>query len=197
MPMAVAVPSLMLGQLPSHVAWCREEKDSCSLAAVSLSVRRKRQALLWAAHDLPADALCLVAVPDRPAALLLCPSYIMYCQQVSECVSTTSVTVNCYGLGPVSSHWLLVPSSPFLWLTTSWPSSNFVGVMHTEWSAYCRSQHPWCAWRAAAPAGVQSGCGATPHYGCTCRPPVRTQCSPRGGSQGKPWETWDPHPTPT
>lgn len=50
--------------------------------AVSLSVRRKRQTVLWSARGLPSDAFALVAVPDRPAALVLCPHVILYCHQV-------------------------------------------------------------------------------------------------------------------
>lgn len=52
------------------------------LTAVSLSIRRKRQTILWVSTGLPADAFALVAVPDKAAALLLCPNYLLYCQQV-------------------------------------------------------------------------------------------------------------------
>lgn len=69
-------PSLLFTPVP------RERKDTCALTAISLSVRRKKQAVLWATHGLPSDALALVPVPERPAALLLTPSYILYCQQV-------------------------------------------------------------------------------------------------------------------
>lgn len=64
---------------------CRERKDTCVLTAVSLSIRRKKQTVLWVSTGLPADAFALVAVPDKAAALLLCPNYILYCQQVRVC----------------------------------------------------------------------------------------------------------------
>jgi hypothetical protein len=54
----------------------RERKDSCVLTAVSLSIRRKKQTVLWVSAGLPADAFGLLAVPGKAAALLL------YCQQV-------------------------------------------------------------------------------------------------------------------
>lgn len=45
-------------------------------------MRRKKAAVLWASSGLPADAYALVAVPDRPAALVLCPCYVVLVQQV-------------------------------------------------------------------------------------------------------------------
>ncbi len=39
------------------------------------------QAVLWERAGLPADALALVAVPGRPAALLITPVALLLCQQ--------------------------------------------------------------------------------------------------------------------
>ncbi len=49
---------------------------------MSLSIRRKKQAVLWVSAGLPSDALRLVAVPGRPAVLLLTPVAVFVLQQV-------------------------------------------------------------------------------------------------------------------
>lgn len=79
------------------------------LTAVSLSIRRKKQTILWVSTGLPADAFALVAVPDKAAALLLCPNYILYCQQVRQDGCACGFLRVCY-----SKWWLCQRQQPFV-----------------------------------------------------------------------------------
>lgn len=60
------------------------------MTAVSLSIRRKKQSVLWSSSGLPADAYAVVAVPDKPAVLVLCLDYVVYCQQGLQYAVVTS-----------------------------------------------------------------------------------------------------------
>lgn len=60
----------------------RERKDTCALTAISISIRLKRHTLLWRAARLPYDSYRLVAVPNRPAVLVVSPNVVMLCSQV-------------------------------------------------------------------------------------------------------------------
>lgn len=62
----------------------RERKDTCVVTAVNLAIRRKKLSVLWSTSGLPADAFSVVAVPDKPAALVLCLNHVVYCHQVGQ-----------------------------------------------------------------------------------------------------------------
>lgn len=67
---------------PTWAARLRERKDTCAVAAVCISLRRKRHTVLWREAGLPFDAQRLVAVPGRTAALVLCSNMVVYVSQV-------------------------------------------------------------------------------------------------------------------
>ncbi|GFH12787.1 uncharacterized protein HaLaN_08537, partial [Haematococcus lacustris] len=62
-----------------------------------MSVLGLKQTVLWSSQGLPADAALLVPCPSKPAALLLCPSYILFVQQGSQ----VAVVVNSRGVAGV------------------------------------------------------------------------------------------------
>ncbi|GLI63467.1 hypothetical protein VaNZ11_006441, partial [Volvox africanus] len=69
---------------PTWVGRLRERKDTCCLTAVSISLRLKRHTILWKMASLPYDCYKLLAVPYRPAVLVLSPNLIMICSQTSQ-----------------------------------------------------------------------------------------------------------------
>ncbi|GIL66196.1 hypothetical protein Vafri_19806, partial [Volvox africanus] len=69
---------------PTWVGRLRERKDTCCLTAVSISLRLKRHTILWKMASLPYDCYKLLAVPYRPAVLVLSPNLLMICSQTSQ-----------------------------------------------------------------------------------------------------------------
>ena len=60
---------------------CRERKDTCAVAALSLTLRQRKQHVLWRFSGLPSACHAVVAVPGRPAGLIVSQSHIMYIAQ--------------------------------------------------------------------------------------------------------------------
>lgn len=78
---------LLYESSPTWAGRLRERKDTCAVAAVSVSLRRKRHTVLWQESGLPFDATKLVAVPGRTAALVLTSNMVLYMSQVSRCTA--------------------------------------------------------------------------------------------------------------
>ncbi|EFJ51734.1 hypothetical protein VOLCADRAFT_87503 [Volvox carteri f. nagariensis] len=69
---------------PTWVGMLRERKDTCCLAAISISLRLKRHTILWKLASLPYDCFKLLAVPYRPAVLVISPNLLLLCSQASQ-----------------------------------------------------------------------------------------------------------------
>jgi len=54
-----------------------QRKDTCAVAALSISAQRKRQPVLWSARRLPSDAFAVAAAPHG-GVLVLTPSLLIY-----------------------------------------------------------------------------------------------------------------------
>ncbi|GLC77555.1 hypothetical protein PLESTF_001954700, partial [Pleodorina starrii] len=69
---------------PTWVGRLRERKDTCCLTAISISLRLKRHTILWKMAGLPYDCYKLLAVPYRPAVLVISPNLLLLCSQASQ-----------------------------------------------------------------------------------------------------------------
>ncbi|KXZ43815.1 hypothetical protein GPECTOR_80g175 [Gonium pectorale] len=69
---------------PTWAGRLRERKDTCCLTAISISLRLKRHTLLWKVGGLPYDSYQLLAVPYRPAVLVISPNLIVLSSQASQ-----------------------------------------------------------------------------------------------------------------
>lgn len=92
---ASACDSIRTGQIASADRPClpvcllgvphrlKEARDVCSLSALSINMRKKRQPVIWSVPKLPSDACSLMAVP-RGGVLVLSQNLLMYYAQVGQ-----------------------------------------------------------------------------------------------------------------
>eukprot|EP00798_Chlamydomonas_sp_ICE-L_P015929 gene15929-22063_t len=98
---------------PTWVGRYRDKKDTCALVAISLSLRRQRYTKLWSADALPSTSFAILALPDRPAALVLSMNHIMYYSQGQS----SAVAVNSFafpGILPPKLEFNLQVEAPHL-----------------------------------------------------------------------------------
>ena len=74
-------PPLPRDTSPPPTRRLAESRDACSLSALSINMRKKRQPVIWSVPHLPADACGLMAVP-RGGVLVLSQNLLLYYAQV-------------------------------------------------------------------------------------------------------------------
>ncbi|GFR46062.1 hypothetical protein Agub_g7532, partial [Astrephomene gubernaculifera] len=120
----------------------RERKDTCCLAAISISLRLKRHTLLWKVAGLPYDSYKLLPVPYKAAVLVVSPNLLVLSSQASQ----HAAALNSFALpGEVPPPLLFDPARE--------PPSVTAGRLAAE---FALNVHPDCAPALARNAALMS-----------------------------------------